>query len=88
MAEKLRRMEEGDDDEMIDDAVGADGKEVEVKLMETKARFEEVVIWGHEQVPEDDDVYVRGVEEWVGFAEAVGILLLRNGVDGANMSPS
>jgi ribonuclease H2 subunit C len=74
VAEQLRRMEEGeDDDEMdMDVAMGAGGKEVEVKLMETKTTFDEVVIWGHEIVPEDDDVYVKGVEEWIAFAEAVG----------------
>jgi ribonuclease H2 subunit C len=72
MAEQLRRMEEGEDDESMDTGGDMAGKEVEVKLMETKAKFDEVVIWGHEIVPEDDDVYVKGVEEWIAFAEAVG----------------
>jgi ribonuclease H2 subunit C len=66
MAEKLRRMEEGEEeDEMeLDEAV-------EVKTTEEKASFEEVVVWGHEAVPEENDVYVKGVAEWIAFAEAV-----------------
>lgn len=66
-AEELRRMEEGDEDEMdmeID-------KAVEVKTMERMYSFDEIVVWGHEMLPEDDDVYVKGVSEWVKFAEAV-----------------
>lgn len=44
-----------------------------VKVLEETASFDEVVVWGHEAVPESDDPYVRGVEEWVAFAEAVGL---------------
>ena len=62
-------MEEGGDDD--DDDMGVD-KEVEVKMLETQATFDELVIWGHEVVPGDEDEYVRGVEEWVAFAEVVG----------------
>lgn len=62
-AEALRAMEE-------DECAGREG-EVEVKMVERRAEFGEVVVWGHESVPEADDVYVRGVEEWIGFAEAV-----------------
>jgi ribonuclease H2 subunit C len=46
-------------------------KEAEVNIMEAKATFNEVVIWGHEMVPDDEDVYVKGMEEWIGFAEAM-----------------
>lgn len=76
LAEKLRRMEEGDDyddDEEVMD-VGSE-EEVDVKIMEEKASFDEIVIWGHESVPEDDDAFVKGVQEWIGFAEAVSITL-------------
>lgn len=44
-----------------------------VKVLEETASFDEVVVWGHEAVPESDDPYVRGVEEWIAFAEAVGL---------------
>lgn len=55
-------MEEGDEEE-----------QVEVKTLDEVARFEELVVWGHETVPEDDDVFVKGVEEWIRFAEAVSL---------------
>lgn len=49
-----------------------DGEEpVEVKIMEQKGKFEELVVWGHEALPDEEDAYRKGIEEWVGFAEAV-----------------
>ncbi len=56
--------EEEDDDE----------EEEEAKVLEDVAAFEELVIWGHEAMPEGDDPFVKGVEEWVKFAEAVSQL--------------
>ncbi|KAK5121778.1 hypothetical protein LTR85_004653 [Meristemomyces frigidus] len=43
----------------------------EVKVMEQKGCFDEIMLWGHEVVPEEDDEYVKGVEEWIAFAEAM-----------------
>lgn len=48
-----------------------DEEEEEAKVLEDVASFEELVIWGHEAMPEDDNAFVKGVEEWVKFAEAV-----------------
>lgn len=48
-------------------------EEEEVKALDEVAKFEELVVWGHETVPEDDDVFVKGVEEWIRFAEAVSL---------------
>lgn len=48
-------------------------KEIETLTMEQHARFEEVMVWEHEAVPDADDIYVKGIEEWIGFAEAVGL---------------
>jgi ribonuclease H2 subunit C len=55
------------------DEDGADNapKEIETLVMDQHARFEEIMIWEHEAVPEGTDVYVKGIEEWIGFAEAV-----------------
>lgn len=64
-AEQLRRMEEDEDEEMEAEVP------VDVKMMDQKARFDEIMVWGHEAVPEDDDVYVKGVQEWISLAEAV-----------------
>lgn len=44
----------------------------EVKIAEARAEFEEIMVWGHEALPEDTaDPYVRGLEEWISFAEQV-----------------
>lgn len=45
----------------------------EVKVVEEKGRFEEILVWGHESVPSEDgeDVFVRGLGEWVGWANRV-----------------
>ena len=44
----------------------------EVKIMEEQAEFGDLMVWGHEALPDDmADPYVRGVEEWVAFAEQV-----------------
>lgn len=44
-----------------------------VKVLETQGTFDDMVVWGHEILPAADDSYVKGVEEWVRFAETVGI---------------
>lgn len=45
---------------------------IEVQILETNGTFDQVVIWAHEAVPEGEDIYVKGIEEWIGFAESVG----------------
>ncbi|KAL2002943.1 hypothetical protein VTN02DRAFT_5476 [Thermoascus thermophilus] len=42
-----------------------------VKILEKQATFDEYVVWGHEVVPAADDPFVRGVEEWLKFAETL-----------------
>jgi ribonuclease H2 subunit C len=46
-------------------------KEIETMTMDQHATFGELMVWDHEAVPEGADVYVKGIEEWIGFAEAV-----------------
>ena len=79
-AEELRKMEErrlgyGDDDEDVeedDDDVMGSSRQVDVRIMEELGRFDEVVVFGHEALPDEaEDVHVRGLREWIGFAEAV-----------------
>lgn len=60
----------------VDDDKGEDEDEDEdeaepVKILEEIGSFDKVMVWGHEQVPAGDDVFVRGMEEWIGFAEAI-----------------
>lgn len=42
-----------------------------VKMLETQGTFDEMVVWGHEFLPAANDSYIKGVEEWVKFAETV-----------------
>lgn len=56
----------------LEDEDGGDEEEpAGVKVMEQKGNFDEMVVWGHEVVPEAEDEYVKGVGEWIAFAEAV-----------------
>lgn len=43
-----------------------------VKVLEAQGTFDELMLWGHEILPAADDTFVKGVEEWVRFAETVG----------------
>jgi ribonuclease H2 subunit C len=44
----------------------------EIKIAEQIGEFDEVVVWGHGgTVDEGSDMFVRGVREWVGFAESM-----------------
>ena len=53
----------------------ADGDEEEpeepIKVLEEVATFDNLIAWGHEALPEVDDPFVKGVDEWIRFAEAV-----------------
>ena len=43
-----------------------------VNILEEQATFDSIVVWDHEVVPdESNDPYVKGIEEWVAFAEQV-----------------
>jgi Ribonuclease H2 non-catalytic subunit (Ylr154p-like) len=42
-----------------------------VKALEAQATFDDFVVWGHEDVPDADEAFVKGVEEWIQLAEAV-----------------
>ncbi|KAK0119823.1 hypothetical protein ONS95_011255 [Cadophora gregata] len=56
---------EGEEEEEEDE-------EPEVKVMEEQAGFEEIVVWGHEMIPDGmADPYVRGLEDWIAFAESI-----------------
>jgi ribonuclease H2 subunit C len=45
---------------------------VDVAIAEQVGEFEEVVIWGHGgEVDASQDMFIRGMTEWVGFAESM-----------------
>lgn len=57
------------------DEVGEEEEEEEqVAVLEEVAAFEEVVVWDHEKVVEADDGIVKGLAEWIRFAEAVSLV--------------
>lgn len=49
-----------------------DDEQVEEKLTEELATFEEFTVWDHEALLAAEDPYVMGVEEWIALAEVVG----------------
>jgi len=56
-------------DGFADQVEGAEDEPV--KILEEQASFDEVVLWGHESTPDETDPYVKGIEEWIAFAETV-----------------
>ncbi|KAF2273489.1 uncharacterized protein EI97DRAFT_435913 [Westerdykella ornata] len=70
--QRSHREQSRDAGEEEDDEEEEEIEEVDVRIAERIGEFEEVVVWGHGgRVDEGEDVYVRGVREWIGFAEAV-----------------
>ena len=47
-----------------------------VKVLEGNSTFDHMIVWGHDTLPAADDPFVKGVEEWIAFAEAVSLLYL------------
>lgn len=62
---------------IIDPANLADDDEEEpeipepVKIVEEISTVEDLTVWGHDHIPASDNNFVRGVEEWIAFAEAI-----------------
>lgn len=46
-----------------------------VGTLEEVAEFEEVIVWDHEAIRSGDDAFVKGMEEWIRFAEVVSFNL-------------
>ncbi|KAI9798034.1 MAG: hypothetical protein M1835_005037 [Candelina submexicana] len=55
-----------------DDKEGDEMEAQDTKVLEENASFDEIVVWGHEAVPEtESDPYIRGLDEWIAFAETM-----------------
>ncbi len=52
---------------------GEEGEEVEeeITVLKEVGSFDKMLIWNHESMVDGDDAFVKGLSEWVGFAEAV-----------------
>lgn len=49
--------------------------EIPLGALDTKAEFDEMVIWGHESMADtSSDPYVRGIEEWMKVAKKVRLV--------------
>lgn len=47
--------------------------------LETRAEFEEIIVWGHEATADaTSDPYVRSMEEWLALADQVASALVRS----------
>ncbi|KAI1132413.1 ribonuclease H2, subunit C [Nemania abortiva] len=58
-------------DEDVEVMENAEDK-LKVGAMKGKAAFDELVVWGHESTSDSTvDPYVRGMEEWIAFAEEI-----------------
>jgi ribonuclease H2 subunit C len=44
-----------------------------VKILKEEATFDSITVWGHDRLSAADDTFAKGIEEWIGFAEAVCI---------------
>ncbi|MCJ1446206.1 MAG: hypothetical protein MMC23_006711 [Stictis urceolatum] len=61
----------GEQDDYGDVGIEEEEDKAEVKILEEVGGFERVVLWGHEELPGESEEFVRGVGEWIGFAEGV-----------------
>ena len=53
------------------DGPDANGLEVGISALEEVADFGKITVWGHEAVAELDDAFIKGLGEWITFAEPV-----------------
>ena len=65
------RAREGNDEELEEQEEDEEEDTEVMKELEEEASFDKIVLWGHESLVEGDDPVVKGVDEWIGFAEAV-----------------
>ena len=53
------------------DDAGELGETEPIKILEDIGSFDSIVVWDHEKMPEKNDPFIKAVEEWIGFAEAM-----------------
>jgi ribonuclease H2 subunit C len=64
---------DGDAQKQLDQDLDDDEEpQEEVQIMEEAATFDSIMVWDHDTVPTDtEDAYIKGMQEWIAFAEAV-----------------
>ena len=68
LAKDIPRDKDEEDEEDEDEDAGS---VEEVKILEQETRFDELVIWGHDRLPENADPFAKAVEEFIDFATAI-----------------
>jgi ribonuclease H2 subunit C len=54
----------------------------DVGIMEQSGQFNELMLWGHEVLPDDkNDPYICAIEEWLSLAEVVGLFRLSRRIE-------
>lgn len=61
------------EDEDEEDMLEYESQAEPVKILKEEANFDAITVWGHDRLPAADDSFLKGIEEWVAFAEAVCI---------------
>ncbi|KAI9821692.1 MAG: 3'-5' exonuclease [Pycnora praestabilis] len=55
-----------------DDEADEEDEPKPVKVLKELASFDEVVVWGHESIPDSEsDAYLKTMEEWIAFAQTM-----------------
>ena len=57
--------EHGGEEDAEEEPEESDGT---MTALDEVATFDEVVVWGHDALPEENDPVARGLEEWIGLA--------------------
>ena len=60
-----------DQNRMVVDPENENDEVGEVKILKKVSSFDNVVLWKHGSLVEGDDAFVKGLDEWIGFAEVV-----------------
>ncbi|KAL6719137.1 hypothetical protein ACLMJK_003374 [Lecanora helva] len=66
---KEQRLVQNVEQQKVDEEAGREENEEELGRLSKIGSFEEVIIWGHDSCVPTDDLFVKGIEEWIGFAE-------------------
>ena len=46
-------------------------KQSEAKALREISEFRRITLWGHEALPEENDIFHKSMEEWIDFAGAL-----------------
>ena len=58
------------DSDIMEEEEDEEDLPAEIKIAEASRTFDSFVVWGHESLPDStSDPHVKGIEEWISFAE-------------------